>query len=61
MRNAPGPMGSSLVVGSVTDSNHAAEELTATQSADCVTACEGTAPSADGTTPCEVAVPAGAC
>jgi hypothetical protein len=50
---AHGPMGSSLLwfallVGSVTDANHAAEDLTATWSA-------------DGVTACEVAVPAGAC
>ncbi len=61
MRNALAPMGSSLVVGSVTEATHAAEDLTATWSTDGVTACEGTAPSADGTTTCEAAVPAGAC
>ena len=48
------------LVGSVTDANHAAEDLTATWSADGVTACEGSTPEDDGTTICEVTVPAGA-
>ncbi len=47
------------LVGSVTDANHAAEDLTATWSADGVTACEGSTPEDDGTTTCEVTVPAG--
>ena len=47
------------LVGSVTDANHAAEDLIATWSADGVTACEGSTPEDDGTTTCEVTVPAG--
>ena len=47
------------LLGSVTDANHAAEELTATWFADGMTACEGSTPEDDGTTTCEIAVPAG--